>query len=126
MRNTQQKRLISEVLSEYKIHPTADDVYDIIHKRYPNIGKATVYRNLKMMTESGKVKKLSIPSDKARYDIVDKHYHATCVMCGEIFDLNLDYQKELDVLLGDKFNVIEHEITFKVSCENCMKGRNIQ
>ena len=126
MRNTQQKKLVSDVLIDYKIHPTADDIYEIIHKSHPNIGKATVYRNLRLMLESGRVKKLSINSEKARYDIASNHYHAICVTCGEIFDLNLDYQKELDILLGDKFNVIEHELTFKVSCENCMKRRNIQ
>ncbi|NLC48425.1 MAG: transcriptional repressor, partial [Tenericutes bacterium] len=95
-RNTLQKKLILDIICNSKDHPTAEMVYNEIHIDYPNISKATVYRNLKNMASKGQIKKMEISGDFDRYDCNDSHYHAKCINCGEIFDVDVCYQNKLD------------------------------
>ncbi len=120
-RNTFQKKLILDVISNYKNHPTAEDVFNIIHKNYPNISKATVYRNLKLMANNGIIKKLEMNDTFEHYDLNHNHYHAKCVFCSKIIDLDIPYQKELDQKVKEKFNIIGHDTIFKIICNDCKK-----
>ena len=54
-RNTLQKKVILDELKYLMGHPTADQIYQQIHKKYPTISRATVFRNLKMLAEQEKV-----------------------------------------------------------------------
>jgi len=48
-RNTQQRKIIYEILKNTDIHPTADWIYSEVRKLIPNISLGTVYRNLKVL-----------------------------------------------------------------------------
>lgn len=45
-RNTRQKAVIEQAVSEMGIHRTAEEVYAIVQKNNAGIGLATVYRHL--------------------------------------------------------------------------------
>jgi len=54
-RNTVQRQLILDAVRELDIHATAEQICEYIHKKQPSVSKATVYRNLNQMTESGEL-----------------------------------------------------------------------
>jgi len=116
-RKTFQKQLILDVINNSYDHPTAEDIYAIIVEKYPNISKATVYRNLKLMAEKDLIKKIEIADSNIHYDKLDTHYHKKCIKCNKLIDLTIDYQKELDSLLNEE--IIGHDIIFKYICEDC-------
>ena len=51
-RNTIQRSLVLNAVNKLQCHATADEVYDEIAKEHPNISKATVYRNLKLLSSA--------------------------------------------------------------------------
>lgn len=88
-RNTAQRQIILEELRKVKSHPTADQVYEMVKKRMPGIGLATVYRNLDYLRQNGMVIKLESKGDKARYDgFIEPHCHLICKSCGCITDID--------------------------------------
>ena len=52
-RNTIQRLLVLETVNKLQCHATADEIYRAIVKEHPNISRATVYRNLNSLSESG-------------------------------------------------------------------------
>lgn len=45
-RNTLQESLVFVAVNELRNHATADEIYELIVKKYPGISRGTVYRNL--------------------------------------------------------------------------------
>ena len=52
-RNTIQRTLVLETVRKLRCHATADQIYEEITKEHPTISKATVYRNLSLLSEIG-------------------------------------------------------------------------
>lgn len=49
MRKHQYRQVICEVCDCH--HRTAEDVFLAVQKKYPQVGKATIYRNLESLSE---------------------------------------------------------------------------
>ena len=86
-RNTQQRNIIYDIVASTNTHPTADWIYEQAKKQIPNISLGTVYRNLKVLVEEGKI--LEINDGKvSRFDAnVSPHHHFKCEKCGNLYDI---------------------------------------
>ncbi|MBQ9773748.1 MAG: transcriptional repressor [Clostridia bacterium] len=85
-RSTKQRDLVYETLLQL-YHPTADEVFERIRVLHPGVGRATVFRNLTVLAQQGRIARLAFPGDGVRYDpIVDGHSHFACRRCGKIID----------------------------------------
>lgn len=125
MRNTIQRSLVLQTIHQLKNHPTADEVYDEIKKEHPNISKATIYRNLNLLSSLGEIRKLEIPGGPDRFDHwCENHCHVRCEKCGRIFDVDMDFVDGLDKKIKDKhgFFFKEYQILFNGICPNCQKN----
>ena len=123
-RNTLQKKIILDVLKEFDDHPSVEDVYAKVKSAYPTISKNTVYRNLRLLAENGKIKKVSLPGEQERYDnLTDEHYHFQCKICGLISDVQIKYLGDIDDTVQQKYGlqIDEHEIVFRGTCSQCRK-----
>ena len=86
-RNTIQRKLILDTVRSMCGHPDAEQIYSRIAENHPHISKATVYRNLHLLSEMGEIKKVCVSEGADRYDLrTDEHYHMRCRKCGRIFD----------------------------------------
>ena len=86
-RNTQQRKIIYEILKNTDIHPTADWIYSEVRKIIPNISLGTVYRNLKVLKEEGAIIEIT-DGKQSRFDArIDNHFHFKCNSCGSIYDI---------------------------------------
>ena len=55
----------------------------------PRISLGTVYRNLDLLAEMGRIQKLDLSGGEARFDgSVDAHYHVRCIRCGRVDDVH--------------------------------------
>lgn len=89
-RNTIQRSLVLEAVNKLHCHATADEVYEEIIKEHPTISKATVYRNLNLLSEMGEIRRLQIPGSADRYDHISRnHCHVKCKVCGRVFDVDM-------------------------------------
>jgi Fur family peroxide stress response transcriptional regulator len=125
MRRTRQKEAILEVLRGTNSHPTADWVYNEVRKEIPNISLGTVYRNLRLLCESGEISELDLCGTLTRFDARrDNHYHFRCEKCGLVFDVDLPVDVEMDKKVAQKtgFEVLYHRLEFRGVCESCQKN----
>ena len=129
VRNTLQKEVTYEALRSIEGHPTAEDVYERVHEDHPSISKATVYRNLIALENKGVVNRIpKIGNGSDRYDWnTSKHYHAKCMKCGKIFDVELEDQDDLMKkvrVLEDGFELDTYNLVFEGLCKHCRERSN--
>lgn len=121
-RHTLQRDLVLEAVKELHCHATADDVYDLIVTKHPNISRGTVYRNLKLLSDIGEIHKVEIPSGADRFDHeCHAHYHARCIKCNKVFNVEMDFIDDLQKNIKDThgFEFTGHDLIFKGICLEC-------
>ncbi|MEC9489131.1 MAG: transcriptional repressor [Halanaerobium sp.] len=121
-RMTKQRKTILEVLRNTTSHPTADEIYEKVRRKIPNISLGTVYRNLKILKEMGEILELEFGSSFSRFDGNPiNHYHFQCQECGRVYDIDLPVQEGLNAkveeLSGNK--VYNHRMEFYGICREC-------
>ena len=122
-RNTEQKRAILEVISGIGVHMSAEEVKAKLDEKDLGIGLATVYRNLKLLCEEGKIQKF-VKGDSNIFDGNPMpHDHLHCICCGSVNDIEASYNKSLDVkaVKDTGAKIISHSTTFEGICPKCMK-----
>jgi len=122
---TQQRRAVYETLQKSREHPSAEEMYRRLKRRYPSLSLATVYKTLHTLRELGLASLVNAPHAEARYDsITDTHHHAICVDCGRIQDL---FDRRLDRLRAPRgakgFTTINHSVHFLGRCAGCSRRR---
>ncbi|MBO5769895.1 MAG: transcriptional repressor [Spirochaetales bacterium] len=128
-RNTMQKEITYDAVAEYMGHPNAEEVYEIVNKKYPTISKATVYRNLKTLAEEGKLRRIESHSKltETRYDLtLSIHSHGVCAKCGKIVDVDVLGEENIEVSSisrEDGFELLSHEIIFEGICKECRANK---
>ena len=121
-RKTKQKEAILEVLRGTNSHPTADWVYNEVRKDIPNISLGTVYRNLRLLCESGEILELDLCGTLARFDArKENHYHFRCEECGRVSDVDMPVDEEIDrrATQNTGFRVSYHRLEFRGVCQGC-------
>lgn len=119
---SRQRESIIEYLSETKEHPTADMVYTHVRKKYPKISLGTVYRNLNLLVEQGKILKLYCGDGCERFDgCILPHNHFICKKCGRVIDLEMESIDHINNIANVCFNgkIDGHTIYFYGICEDC-------
>ena len=125
IKRTKQKEAIFRVLRSTTSHPTADWVYAEVRKEIPNISLGTVYRNLKLLRQSGEISEIDFSSTFSRFDgNPDNHYHFRCEKCGRVFDVDEPVNEELDGRIAQKtgFNISHHRLEFRGLCKECQES----
>ncbi len=82
----------------------------------------TVYRNLNILVDQGKVKRITFGSTFDRFDAnIRPHYHFICVSCGAIVDLDIPVEKKVEEVVErmTTFKVNYHTMEFYGLCDKC-------
>ena len=88
LRHSRQREMIYEYLCSTHEHPSADMVYEHLREENPNLSLGTVYRNLKLLEETGRIRRVTTLQNVERYDAhCGDHAHFVCQGCGAILDL---------------------------------------
>ena len=126
-RTTIQRQLVLNAVKELDIHATAEQVYAHIIKQHPNIGRATVYRNLHQLVEAGEITDIGNFYGSTHYDHNNhKHYHFICANCKKIFDVEGDLSYVCDnIKQSEGFDITDINISFSGLCWECKKIHQI-
>lgn len=91
-RMTSQRRLIIETLEGLASHPTAEELYELVHERDPDLNLSTVYRTLRWLEGEGLVnsRRFEVDRGQERFDpqLADEHYHFVCNTCKSVIEFN--------------------------------------
>jgi len=124
-RKTVQKRVISEQLHALGNHPTVDEVYGAVKEMRPSISKATVYRVLNGLAETGDALRVPVAGGAERFDHrVDPHFHVICEACGRVEDIEEAVLGGIDwdaVQAASGYTVTGHELQFRGICPACAR-----
>ena len=135
---TNQRIAILEVLNNRPgQHLTAEEIYDCVREEYPDIGLATVYRTIQLLSELNLIDKLNLDDGYVRYEIGAKnhedsshhHHHLICLECGSVYAFQDDLLENLEDRIKDTlgFEVLDHEVKLYGHCKECInhKGKEI-
>lgn len=122
-RNTRQRQLVLDTVRELHDHPTADEVYQFARKKDGKISRATVYRNLSLLCDTGQLLSIRVPGSKRFDDTLEPHSHLVCRECGSIVDVPLSYDRELDRAVESKssYTDVNHATVFYGLCPSCRR-----
>lgn len=129
-RYSKQREVILKLLEKRKDHPTVDELYVDVKKELPQVGIATVYRNLSELSKEGYIIRIKTRNGGPdRYDAdITPHIHFECQNCQKIYDIfpnDIQYQK-LNDNIKDIAQLIEAEATntniiITGICKNCLE-----
>jgi Fur family ferric uptake transcriptional regulator len=138
-RLTVPRQAILQKLAKTTRHFSAEQLYHSVHKKYPAVGLATVYRTLEMLCQVGLVLKHDFGDGLSRYEVAvspnqEHHHHLICTECGRIIDFSEMVEeetritKELEKILSKKyrFRIGSHQINFLGLCAKCISERKRQ
>lgn len=108
-RNTVQQKIIFDIVKNMRTHPSPDEVYREVHNTHPTIGRATVYRVLNKLADSGQIQKVNMPKTADRFDYrTDKHIHFYCNCCSKVFDTDIENGSDIIAGLSDQIRAENH------------------
>jgi len=123
---TNQRVEILDFLKNNFTHPTVDEVYEAVKKKLTRISKATVYQNLKFLTEKGILQEVNIKGVSRFEPNLDPHHHIICKKCGKIIDFKSKELTDYSLTIAKKQKEIDIDSTntnFYGICNKC-KSKN--
>lgn len=122
-RSTRQRSAIRQVLLTAGRPLLPAEILEASQKEVAAMGVATVYRNLKLLLESGEICVVELPGEAPRYESSHHghHHHFQCRHCGRVFDVHHcpgDFKR----LAPAGFQVDGHALTLYGRCADCSAG----
>jgi Fur family ferric uptake transcriptional regulator len=117
---TRQRRVIAQVVFGSEEHLTLNDILARAREEQASVGYATVYRTMKLMSESGLATEHHFDDGQARYERAgaDHHDHIICTRCGRIVEFEDEEIERIQDLIATKlgFDVVSHRHEVYGSC----------
>ncbi len=118
-RVTTPRRMIAGVMEKKREGFTAE----MLCAELPSVGRATVFRTIKLFVEVGALCKLSTMEGGSAYILcrIGHHHHTVCVRCGSVEDVRLGTVERMLRAIGDDLpgRVVGHSIELFVDCKRC-------
>jgi Fur family ferric uptake transcriptional regulator/Fur family peroxide stress response transcriptional regulator len=122
-RLTVQRTLILDTVRDLLDHPTSQEVFEKVHEIYPSIGKATIYRNLNLLANEGKLLRIVGVEGPVHFDSTLKnHCHVECKICNKVFDIEFPLDEFIftDIEKASGFKSIDHNLVLSGICPDCI------
>lgn len=127
LRYSRQRERIYEYLVASEEHPSAEMVYEALKEEIKGLSLGTVYRNLRLLEDLGKVRRVTSFQNIERYDACcGDHVHFLCTNCGCIVDVpdaDVDKIREATAL-GKGYSLSQINLTLSGLCPNCLEKDN--
>ncbi len=121
---TPQRLAILEYLDGNTSHPSAEDIYRVVKRRFPTMSFATVYNTLEILRKRGLILELIIDPERKRYDPnIEPHHHIICIKCKRIVDVYMDFEVKIPDAHSHGFKVLGNHIEFYGLCNECRTER---
>ncbi len=105
MKSTYKTKAREVIIAYLKEHHeqriTAREIFEALRMRDIEVNRTTVYRNLDRLCETGELMRFKEPNRDAWYyqysaehEHCDRHMHAQCSVCGQIFHIDKPFAEE--------------------------------
>ena len=123
LRYSHQREMIYQYLMGTHEHPSAEMVYDALRDEIKGLSLGTVYRNLRLLEDLGKVRRVASLNGTERYDACcGDHVHFVCQNCGAVHDIA---EAELEQVSGainlpEGYQLGQLNLTISGLCPECL------
>lgn len=123
LRMTSQRQAIIETVFSTDQHFTAEQLLEWSRLRDKSVSRATVYRTLPLLTESGLVREMDFGKDYKFYDpnYADhpNHNHIICQDCDKIVEFESEKLEKIESEITQKlgFSVKSQRLQITASCD---------
>lgn len=126
LRHTPQREMILETFLSTERHISCDELYKLVKKKNKNIGYTTVYRTMKLFSESGLCGEIDFGDGILRFEHQyghQHHDHLICLKCGRFIEvMKPGIEKMQDRLVKEhKFVPLRHKLQIFGVCQKCQK-----
>jgi Fur family ferric uptake transcriptional regulator len=130
LKSTRQREEIVRVFVESGSHLSVEELYQRVRQRNPRIGYATVYRTLKLMTESGWASSRQFGDRMARFEhraAGAHHDHLICLVCGKIVEFESERIEALQSRIARQqgFRIFDHKLELYGRCPVCASKKDV-
>jgi Fe2+ or Zn2+ uptake regulation protein len=95
-------------------HPSADEVWTQVRKRFPHVSRATVYNTVNLFVEKGLLRQLVLTEGRVVFDPkTEDHHHFIDEESGKIHDVPWRAVKVSKVPKLDGFEVREYQVVMR-------------
>ncbi len=124
LRSTAQRRLVTDIFFKSEGHLSIEDLWAKVRRRDPKVGYATIYRTLKLLTDSGLANERKFGDGVSRYEVAheDEHHdHLICTKCGKIVEFEDERIEKLQDELARThgFRLTRHRHELYGICRDC-------
>ena len=131
----QRTAVLSALSREADSHLTAEEIYELVKVKSPEIGLATVYRTIQLLLELKIIDRIYLDDGYVRYELghvyededSHPHHHLICVKCGRVMSFQGDLLEEFEKRMEEKtgFQIQDHDVKLYGYCTDCLQKENV-
>ena len=124
-RNGVARRAVVELLGRQDCCLTAQEIFDELRAEGRQVGIASIYRVLDLLTEKNLLQRIDLGAGTARYEPVhasgQHHHHLVCASCGKVEAFaDEELERALHEVEGKTgYSVAGHDVVLRGTCASC-------
>ncbi len=124
-RNGVARRAVVELLGRQDCCLTAQDIFDRLRAEGRQVGIASIYRVLDLLTDKGLLQRIDVGAGTARFEPVhasgEHHHHLVCEDCGTVEAFADDeLERALHKVEGRTgYSIVGHDVVLRGACRDC-------
>ena len=126
LRRTSQREKVLAIFLATEKHISVEELHKLVRKKHPEIGYTTVYRTMKLCSETGLSDAIDLGDGVARFEHKfghNHHDHLICIKCGkliEVFDPEIEKLQER-LVKKHSFVSLKHTLEIFGMCGKCKR-----
>jgi Fur family transcriptional regulator, ferric uptake regulator len=126
LKDTPQREEILNYLLRAEKHLTPEEIFQSLRQMDPKLGRATVFRTLKLLEDSGLASRVTFADGRQKYESIHDrphHDHMICVQCGEALEFSSPAVERIQDQIAKKngFKILWHRHEVFGRCRRCEK-----
>ncbi len=129
LKMTRERRVILDEIFGMQAHFDADDLAANLARRKAPVSRATVYRTLEHLVDSGFVQRIFLSDRTPRRALYERahrkghHEHMHCLSCGRIIEFTDDPLEKRQALVCQRlgFRPVSHALRIEGLCRGCQE-----
>ena len=124
LRHTPERYRILEEIKKINDHFEADELFFQLRKKNIAASRATVYRTLSLLEESGIIRKFRFDENHFHYELITEnthHAHLVCTNCGKILEFDDDALEKIQAQICDdyQYQPVRRTVEIYGVCPEC-------
>ncbi len=126
LKSSRKRKFIMDYFLMQDKHLSAEELYQQVKNKMPNVGYSTIYRTLKLLVLCGLATARQFEKGITRYEPIhhkEHHDHFICTSCGRIIEFCNQKIEDLQRQIARRYRflIYEHKLEIYGMCPKCKK-----